>query len=277
MNNSNDSGNSISVKPSRAAMFTKLGNIYLWSTISKNIGKAVLRRLGLEKVEPDTRKEAAEWCSKTAINAKEALEILDLPDILIDPREKYGDIFSEAENKQESHEIPFSNMRLGGAADLRLLYSLIVHSKSKNIIETGVALGWSSLAILLALKEQGDGELVSVDMPYLTLKAKEDWVGIVVPMELKSQWKLNRMPDKYGLPKAIKNFSKIDFVHYDSDKTYKGRLWAYDLIWKNLRSGGILMSDDVSDNLAWKEFCEKQDIKPLIVGFGTKYVGLARK
>ena len=35
-----------------------------------------------------------------------------------------------------------------------------------RLLETGVALGWSSLAILLALESVGHGELVSIDMPY---------------------------------------------------------------------------------------------------------------
>ena len=56
--------------------------------------------------------------------------------------------------------------RLGGGSDTELLYNLISITKPKNIIEFGVANGWSTLAILEACKKNKNGNLTSIDMPY---------------------------------------------------------------------------------------------------------------
>ena len=69
----------------------------------------------------------------------------------------------------------------------------------------------------------------------------------------------------------------LDLAHYDSDKTIEGRLFAYRLIWRALRPGGILMSDDVSDNLGFKQFCMEIGGEPVIVRQENKFQGLLAK
>ena len=55
---------------------------------------------------------------------------------------------------------------MGGASHIHLLYDCVRLSKAKKVVETGVAYGWSSLAILKALSLTNNGKLFSVDMPY---------------------------------------------------------------------------------------------------------------
>ena len=69
-------------------------------------------------------------------------------------------------------------MPCGGAGDIGLLYNAVLQSKAKRVIETGVAYGWSTLAILAAMEANGRGQLVSVDMPYPKMR-NENFVGIV--------------------------------------------------------------------------------------------------
>ncbi len=118
--------------------------------------------------------------------------------------------------------------------------------------------------------------LVSTDMPYAKM-GNEDFVGIVVPLELKKHWRLIREADISGLPKAFKNIQYLDVVHYDSDKSYLGRMTTYPKLYKKLRSGGIFISDDIQDNLAFKHFCEKMDVKPIIISFQNQFVGVFTK
>ena len=47
--------------------------------------------------------------------------------------------------KKNKIEEKFQNHKLGGAADLELIYNICNHIKPKLIIETGVAYGWSSV------------------------------------------------------------------------------------------------------------------------------------
>ena len=56
--------------------------------------------------------------------------------------------------------------KLGGGSDTELIYNLILILKPTNIIEFGVANGWSTLSILEGLKKNKSGKLTSIDMPY---------------------------------------------------------------------------------------------------------------
>lgn len=102
-----------------------------------------------------------------------------------------------------------------------------------------------------------------------------------MPSELKFFWRLLNYPDRSGLPKALNLLTTIDRCHYDSDKSYEGRLYAYPLLYKALRKGGIFVSDDVDDNLGFRDFCNSINQAPLIVktptNSGIKYVGILVK
>lgn len=166
---------------------------------------------------------------------------------------------------------------MGGSGATSLIYHLIKHNRSENIIETGVAYGWSSLAILLAIKDIPKAQLISNDMPYVNAN-NEDFVGVVVPNNLRIQWDLQRLPDVTGIPLALKKFNQsLDFVHYDSDKSYTGRAWATPILWSALRDNGILMMDDINDNIYFKEFCEHKKLDPIVIEHNGKYAGILSK
>jgi predicted O-methyltransferase YrrM len=145
--------------------------------------------------------------------------------------------------------------------------------QATRVIETGVAMGESSCGLLKSLKNR-NGKLISSDIP-----SPDEWVrtGSLVPEELKKNWKLVREPDRIALPKALKEMPEIDLCYYDSDKSYKGRMFAYPLLWNALRKGGIFVSDDIVDNNGFKDFCEMLDLESLVVKSGGRYVGLIAK
>lgn len=153
--------------------------------------------------------------------------------------------------------------------------------QAKTVIETGVAYGWSSLAILCSVSRR-NGALFSVDMPHPLLK-DEGLTGAVVPASLRNRWTLIREPDHSGLMKVLRQVDRLDFIHYDSDKSYLGRQATYRRLWRHLRPGGILMSDDIADNTAFRDFAAEVAITPIVVysngsGLsGARYVGLLLK
>ena len=75
--------------------------------------------------------------------------------------------------------------KLGGSADYPLLYFLTMYLNPENVLETGVAAGFSSNAILSALQKNGKGTLYSSDFPYFRIKNPEKYIGIVVEKNLK--------------------------------------------------------------------------------------------
>ena len=165
---------------------------------------------------------------------------------------------------------------MGGESNLDLLFNIVINLKPNNILETGVAYGWSSLAFLLGIKYNNHGNLISIDMPYPTLN-NEDYVGYVVAEDLKKNWELLRMPDIEGIPTAIKKIKTFDLCHYDSDKSYYGRKKSYPLLWNSLNKNGIFISDDITDNRAFEEFLVQINRKPFIVKYKNQYLGLVKK
>ena len=224
----------------------------------------------------EKREEATEWCNNNFVSATKAFQLITgklLPGTI-------SDIFQS--EFQEAKEImsQFPDDR-GGPGDMDLLYHLCEEKKITTVIETGVAYGWSSLAILLSLSTRSGTLLVSTDMPYAKMNGK-DYVGCVVPNHLKRNWELIRLPDRQGLPKALNLSGKIGLCHYDSDKSYKGRLWAYPRLWEALIKGGLFISDDIGDNFAFKEFSDQIQRIPIIVKSDadkniSKYVGIIIK
>jgi len=179
--------------------------------------------------------------------------------------------FFESEEKERKFPV-----KMGGAANLDLLYHLAEHLQAKKVIETGIASGWSSLSILLSLQKREHSILISTDKPYPGMN-NETYVGSIVPSKLKEKWKIIKLPDRKAIPKSIKLLKEVDLCHYDSDKTYEGRTWSYPRLWRSLRKGGIFISDDIGDNLGFHNFCKKIRKKPMIVENNGNFVGVLIK
>lgn len=154
-----------------------------------------------------------------------------------------------------------------------VLYVILRVVKPDNIIETGVFDGYSTSFILKALHENKKGRLYSIDLPaYSQIGAStDDMVQSVLPPGHKPGWLVS---DDYGdkwelilgdskaiLPQLILDIPKIDVFIHDSLHTYDHMLWEYDTAWPSIGPGGLLASDDVFWNKAFKTFCAKKGIK----------------
>ena len=139
--------------------------------------------------------------------------------------------------------------------------------KPKKIIEFGVANGWSSLSILLGIKKNTLGKLVSIDMPYYFAGAKKN-IGDLIEKKKFPEWELLVGPQINFINKIA--YQNYDFCHYDSDKSYQGRMFIYRKIWKILKKKGIFLSDDISDNTAFFDFCERKKRKPFVLKFNER-------
>jgi len=198
------------------------------------------------KAKENTAKESEIWCKQNCISKKEAIAKIIPNATLIHPKDDFLEYYQYAKSQEKACPVT-----MGGEGAIDLLYSLCFYLKSKRIIEKGVAYGWSSLAILLGINKDENARLISNDMPYIKME-NDDFVGCIIPSEFKSKWELQRLPDVKGIPLAIKKFNhQIDFCHYDSDKSYTGRMFAYPILWKALVKGGVFVSDDIQDNIAF--------------------------
>lgn len=229
------------------------------------------------RLRPDSSsEEARRWCESCAVATGEAVLKLTGTRMGQPVRESFPEAFEYAERAVVSCPVV-----MGGAGNVDLLYWLAELTEARSVVETGVAYGWSSLAILLSLSRREGSHLVSTDMPYPNLGG-ESHVGCAVPPDRRDRWQVVSRADRDALPGILRRLGAIDMSHYDSDKSYSGRAWAYDRLWRSTKEGGYLISDDIDNNMAFCHFAERFGEEPTVVAFpaedgGTKYAGVLRK
>ena len=230
------------------------------------LGRKIIKNIFNRKSAFRGKEKTAEWAKSKAVSQEVAIE-----NLFGIKMQNFAEIFPSElqESSQKEKDCP---IKMGGAGALELIYYSCEFANAKNAVETGVAYGWSSLAALLSL-EKRNGTLYSSDMPYLGQDG-DQYVGCIVPEKLQKNWKLFRHADKESLPEIFGENGSFDVVHYDSDKSYEGRTWAYNELYKHLRKGGVFLSDDIGDNSAYQDFCEKNSIETSVVEFEGKFVGL---
>jgi predicted O-methyltransferase YrrM len=220
------------------------------------------------------KRAAREWAESTAVSEAEALQcVTGSPEMLNLSVECSTEIMA---GKERQRTCP---VKMGSGADYDFLYTLAERTGCMRAVETGVAFGWSSFALLHSVAKR-KGRVISTDMPY-PLRENDSFVGCVVPERLRSHWTLLRAPDRDALPTALRRLSPIDLCHYDSDKSEAGRRWAYPRLWAALRPGGLFLTDDVQDNPGYAEFCTVVGLPPLVVRIperdGYKFGGILVK
>ncbi len=208
------------------------------------------------------------WCEKNKILEKNFYKKIGL--------NNYSNFFLEKKSYYLSAKLKEKNLKykMGGMAHLNLIYNLMKHFVPNNILETGVAFGWSTLVFILSKHKYSN--LISIDLSYPTM-ASDKLVGMALPSKFKNKFKLYKGVDHKYL--KIFDFQKkhFDFIHYDSDKSYNGRKKNYDLIWKILKKKGCFISDDISDNSAFYEFVTFKKLNHFILKFKNKYIGVVIK
>jgi predicted O-methyltransferase YrrM len=164
------------------------------------------------------------------------------------------------------------DFELGGGGASHLLYFLTRLLKPEVIIETGVAAGFSSRAFLCALSANGSGRLLSSDFPYFRAARPERFVGYLVEERMRDNWTLLLKGDRTNLTKLTSSAGKIDLFHYDSDKSYAGREFAYEQIAPCLGGNAVVVFDDIEDNWHFRDFVRGKSFR--VIEYEGRWVGL---
>ena len=226
-----------------------------------------------KRFEPDNYSEAKLWAK---LNTKKSTEELCKH---IDTK-LYDEIKSEINLIKKEIDKKFLDINFnifGGAGNYILLYFLIRKFKLVNIVETGVAAGWTSLFILRALKKNNNGYLYSSDFPYFRLKNPEEHIGLLAKKESnKCNWFLDIRGDDIALPEIVTQLKNntIDLLHYDSDKSYSGRRKALEVLNSKINSKTIIIFDDIQANLHFKDYIEKNNKSFISIEFNEKFLGV---
>jgi predicted O-methyltransferase YrrM len=175
-------------------------------------------------------------------------QLLNLPDFLVE------------ENKDPGMTIKWSATSELAATT----YALIKLLRPKTVVETGVGAGVSSWTILKAMEENGVGRLISIDLPTPNTELLPE-VGYLVPRDLRHRWDLRIGPSQRVLPETLKELGEIDIFQHDSRHSYSNQLREYQTGWPFIRSGGMLVSDDVSND-AFHDASRSWSGEPTIIG-----------
>jgi predicted O-methyltransferase YrrM len=166
----------------------------------------------------------------------------------------------EAVNRKMAELRQLAPFRISHSADTalaRLCYLTCRYLKPEVSIETGVAFGVTSAYILKAMEINGCGVLHSIDLPPLGTQA-DDFVGALIPENLKDRWQLHRGSARHLLPEVLQQNGPIDLFIHDSLHTYSHMLWEFNTVTPYLRPGGVLLSDDIAENKAFHDWTSRR-------------------
>jgi predicted O-methyltransferase YrrM len=156
-----------------------------------------------------------------------------------------------------------NRLDFGQLAALPELYAIIRSLAPQVVVETGVASGLSSAFILHALSRNQHGHLYSIDLPPYTIDyedtefvsiPKDFGVGWAIKEEDRESWTLILGDSFNELPKLCKKLGELDIFIHDSRHTYSTMFNEYRTVWPHLKKGGLLISDDISRNDAFRDF-----------------------
>jgi predicted O-methyltransferase YrrM len=161
------------------------------------------------------------------------------------------------------------------------LYRLVRRFRPALVVETGVNFGRSSTAILAALRRNGTGRLISIDLPKTAPALNADGrmdgahvkgaheTGHLIPKELRNRWTLRLGDSRELLSVALAE--GVDMFLHDSDHSYAHQTFEYGLAWAALRPGGVLAADDTDWSTAWPELLNRVagQYEPLPEGPGS--------
>jgi Methyltransferase domain len=171
---------------------------------------------------------------------------------------------------------------VGGWPGLKeiLLYCVIRATRPDVVLETGVAQGVSTRFALEALKQNGRGSLVSVDLRATEAPSRAEAdptfvkpgleTGWLVPDRLRPNWKLIVGPAEEVLPTQ---HDELDLFCHDSLHSYEHMTWEYGWALQHLRVGGTLMSDDIEWNAAFTDFSATHSARLHLVS--SRVIGVA--
>ena len=137
----------------------------------------------------------------------------------------------------------------------RALYIMTRILKPEIVIETGVFEGHSSLSILLALEGNSKGHLYSIDLPSPKLPPGKE-PGWIVPEHLRKRWDLRLGKSSELLPGLLEEIKEVDIFLHDSEHSHENMYWEYKTAWDYMRKGGLLLSHDISQNAAFRDFAK---------------------
>jgi methyltransferase family protein len=150
----------------------------------------------------------------------------------------------------------------------RAAWCLVRHLKPANVVETGVARGFTSRIILEALERNGAGHLWSIDLPPPLHPELHTQIGAAVRDGLRYRWSYIKGSSQRRLPQLLKEIGEIDLFIHDSAHTEDNVRFELDRAWARLKPGGAVIVDDIDYNWAFYTFMQANPGNQFLVCHG---------
>ena len=175
----------------------------------------------------------------------------------------------------------FETKRFDSIWQLRLyriwVYCLVRALKPQVFVETGVLHGMTSAFVLEAMRMNGSGRLISVDLPSYAESGPanvDGYTGVLPPgREPGWLWRRRRCAARGSCCSGPRSTccracwnarGRSTSSCTDSDHTHETMSGEFALAWPALRDGGALIADDSTDNTAFAELCARVGREPLL-------------
>jgi len=199
---------------------------------------------------------------------------------IFDSRSEYATYVTEFEDSS-FHDLSIDTLQKFQSMSLdiyRDYYAIIRSLDPDLIIETGVCVGFSTYAILMALKQNGNGRLHSIDYPFYADESLDEFrketfdgyggaaiprdkePGWIIPDELRDNWELTIGKSQRKLPEVIADEGVFDVFLHDSEHSHPCMMFEYEIANEWLSDGGYIISDDISWNQAFSTFVDVRNL-----------------
>ena len=144
---------------------------------------------------------------------------------------------------------------------IALFYATIREIEPEIVLETGTATGSISAILLAALKVNGKGKLISIDLPAvegnltMDITVDESEVGFFIPQHFRDIWDYRKGDAKALLPSTLLD-TKVDIFIHDSLHTRSHMVFEYAVARALMKPDTIILSDDVLWNNGFNDFLE---------------------
>ncbi len=223
------------------------------------------------RLKDPARRAATSWCRDHSTDLDDfALSVA--PELWASARETKRRIGSMRKDRLRALDLHGSRPQDigGGPGNLALLNWVVRVLEPKTVIETGVASGASSRAILEALEANGRGHLFSSDLAGVIPREHS---GLCVDAEFFPRWRLFQEGDRINLPEILREVDSVDLLHYDSAKDAEEMRWVVENVVPRLSNRGVLVLDDI-DRHGFMEEYVKSSTKSWFVFGAVGVIGL---
>lgn len=161
------------------------------------------------------------------------------------------------------------------SAHQQALYSVVRRYKPEIAVEIGMAYGFSALAILKGLDENGGGKLISID-PNQSTEWQNVGLARVEEAGYRPRHELIERPDYLALPDLLSRGVGVDFAYVDGWHTIDYVMLDIFYLDKMIRPDGVIGFNDcdmIAVRRAIKYLTTHRQYRELDVGLPRNYRG----